>query len=150
MTEQEARIYLSRYKNLRKECQRLKLKIDNLVRLADGQAGMNFEKVEGHASMRKQLKDYINEINDLQVKYNELLLESERTCLEIEKRIQRVANENALYANILCFYYEYNYSLLDISVELNYSYRNAKYLLSKSIKLFCNHNKDLDDVKCVN
>lgn len=140
----EAKTYLSRYKYKLKECNRLKLKIADLQRLANGNAGMNFEKNEGHPSVPKQMKDFVNEINDLELEYKKLLAESEKICLEIEKAIYNVAIENALYANILAYYYDHGFKLMDIALEFNYSYAQIYRFYLAALKLFIKYNPELE------
>lgn len=138
MTIEEAKKYLSRYKNKLREANRYKIKIIHLRKLANGNGSMTMSETPGcQVSVKKQLKDIMNELLDIEQEYNKMLLEAEKICLEIERDIYKVGYNNPLYGNILSYYYIHGLKLIDISVETRYCYRQTKRLFNDALKMFC-------------
>ena len=141
MTIEEAKKVLNSYKEKKRSLNIYKLKIQELERKCMD-AGMTFAGLPSvQGGEHHDLHDVILELMDLKDEYWRRYAEIEKYCSEvIETSIYKVAEVNVLYANILTYYYVHSIKLLDIAVEMNYSYRSIKKYYHQSIQCIANVN----------
>lgn len=137
MTTREAREFLSSYKHKKIALKLTELRIQGLKRQANGNGSMSISETPGCNTTKRQSKDIIAEYIDLEEKLEKDKLKIEQYCYDvIETKIYKVGEENTLYANILTMYYVHHLTLIDISKEINYCYRQTKRLYLEAIKKF--------------
>lgn len=139
----KAKEELHSYKELCNELDRYMDKIQQYEHMIQSPNSIIFgEVVPG--GVKKTLDKKINELLDLKQEYEKLWAFTKARLMHLEYKLNQLATENPLYANILAYKYIDNESFEAIAIKVGYSYphvRNGLYYaaLEKYANIMQNH-----------
>lgn len=119
---------LRSYKEMRMELDRYMERIQQYEHMIQSPNSIIFGDVIP-GGVKKTLDKKINELLDLKQEYEKLWAFTKARLLHLEYKLNQLATENPLYANILAYRYIDSMSFEQIAVKTNYSYDHVrKYL----------------------